>query len=122
MAQDISNTDDVIDIRDVIARVEELREQRTPRFVAGWNMPGYMPDSEPAEFDSADGAKRYIIDAIKRAEDETDSEALAESLAGFAEDVNLESDEFSTRGPDGLVYWVTEDGTMGLEACQVKEP
>ncbi len=95
---DITNTDDVIDVRDIIARVEELREQRTARWVSGWNLPGYMPDNEPAEFDSAEDAKQYIIDAVKRAEEETEDEAEAETLCGFAEDVNLETaDEFSAQ-------------------------
>lgn len=106
--------EDIIDVRDVIERVEELREQRTPRFVAGWNMPGYLPDSEPAEFSDAEDAKRYIIEELKRMEDSTDDESEAEALAAFAEDVNLESDEFSAQC--GIyVYFVTEDGTMGLD-------
>jgi hypothetical protein len=29
--------------------------------VAGWNMPGYMPDSEPAECESFDEARAYIV-------------------------------------------------------------
>lgn len=117
---DFTNTDGVIDVRDIIARVEELREQRTPRFVAGWNMPGYMPDSEPAEFDNAEDAKQYIIDTIKRAEEETDDETEAETLCAFAEDVNLESDEFSAKCLQ-YVYWVTEDGVMGLDDDEIEE-
>lgn len=61
---DVSNTDDVIDVRDIIARVEELREARKP-WVAGWNMPGYMPDSEPAEFETFADACEYIADAME---------------------------------------------------------
>lgn len=117
---DFTNTDDVIDVRDIISRVEELREQRTPRFVAGWNMPGYMPDSEPAEFDNAEDAKQYIIDTVKRAEEETDDETEAETLCAFAEDVNLESDEFSAQCLN-YVYWVTEDGIMGLDDDETEE-
>ena len=118
---EITKYDDVIYARDVMARVEELREQRTPRFVAGWNMPGYMPESEPAEFADADDAKSYIVESIKNAEDSAENEEHAEALAGFAEDINLENDEFSVHGPDGFVYWVTEDGTMGLDAEETAE-
>jgi hypothetical protein len=117
----ISNSDDVIDSRDIIARIEELQGQQTARFVAGWNMPGYMPDSDPAQFESAEDARAYIIETIKRAEDEADTETLAEELCAFAEDINLESDEFSATGPDGLVYWVTEDGVMGLDDEESEE-
>ena len=118
---DFTNTNDLIDVRDIIARVEELREQRTERWVAGWNMPGYMPDTEPAEFDNAEDAKQYIIDSVKRAEDETEDETEAETLCGFAEDVNLETaDEFSAQCLQ-YVYWVREDGVMGLDDDETEE-
>ena len=116
-----TNTDDIVDVRDIIARVEELREKRTVRWVAGYNMAGYLPDSEPAEFDNAEDAKQYIIDAVKRAEDETEDETEAETLCAFAEDVNLETaDEFSAQCLQ-YVYWVTEDGVMGLDDDETEE-
>lgn len=111
---DFTNTDAVIDVRDIIARVEELREQRTERWVAGWNMPGYLPDNMPEEFGNAEDAKQYIIDEVKRAEDETEDETEAETLCGFAEDVNLQGDEFSAQCLQ-YVYWVREDGFMDLD-------
>ena len=118
---DFTNTDDVIDVRDIIARVEELREQRTARWVAGYNMAGYLPDTEPAEFDNAEDAKRYIIETVKRAEDETEDETEAETLCAFAEDVNLETaDEFSSQC-GAYVYWVREDGVMGLDDDETEE-
>ena len=116
-----TNTNDIIDVRDIISRVEKLREQRTERWVAGWNMPGYMPDSEPAEFDNAEDAKQYIIDAVKRAEEETEDETEAETLCGFAEDVNLETaEEFSVQCLQ-YVYWIREDGVMGLDDDETEE-
>ena len=115
-----ANTDGVIDVRDIIARVEYLREQRTARWVAGWNMAGYLPDSEPAEFANAADAKQYIIYAVKRAEDETEDETEAEKLCGFAEDVNLQGDEFSAQCLQ-YVYWVQEDGIMGLDDDETEE-
>ena len=117
---DFTNTDDIIDVRDIIARVEELREQRTERWVAGWNMPGYLPDNTPEEFGNAEDAKQYIIDAVKRAEDETDNENEAETLCAFAEDVNLQVDEFSGQCLK-YVYWVCEDGVMGLDDDETEE-
>ena len=51
--------------------------------VAGWNMPGYMPDSEPSEFESFKIARSYLADEIKqRAEslqDRTDSECFSDA-------------------------------------------
>jgi len=36
-----------------------------PKFVAGWNMPGYMPDAEPDEFDDAEEALEYVRDLMR---------------------------------------------------------
>ena len=33
-------------------------------YVAGWNMPGYLPESDPTAFDSEDEATRYLIREI----------------------------------------------------------
>lgn len=117
---DFTNTDGLIDVRDIIARVEELRDQRVTRWIAGCNMAGYMPEIEPAEFDNAEDAKQYIIDSVKRAEDETEDETEAETLCGFAEDVNLQGDEFSAQCLQ-YVYWVREDGVMGLDDDETEE-
>lgn len=46
-------------------RLQELREkQRNGHYVAGWNMPGYMPDSAPCAFDTDTEARAYIADAM----------------------------------------------------------
>lgn len=37
---------------------------------AGWNMPGYMPDSEPAVFMDWDEARDYLVEELERAIDE----------------------------------------------------
>ena len=41
-----SSSDAIIDVRKVTQRVDELREQRTPRIVAGWNSPGEDRESK----------------------------------------------------------------------------
>lgn len=76
-------------------------------YSAGWNAPGCEPDNEPAMFLDADDAKRYLLDHIANAADDADSEEAAETLTAFAEDVNLENDEFSAECL-GLVYWVSK--------------
>lgn len=44
---------------------------------AGWNMPGCMPDSDPAVFLTAGAAREYIADEIDRAaEDVSDAEHI----------------------------------------------
>ena len=40
------------------------------RFVAGWNMPGYLPEMEPAVFDHLGDAIAFLIDEINRIADE----------------------------------------------------
>lgn len=82
-------------------------------YIAGYNQPGYLPESDPEEFDTWDEAWRYIIGVIKDAEDDAgdaEDEELAEDLAAFAEDVNLvtRNEPFSALGPDGYAYWVVE--------------
>jgi hypothetical protein len=35
------------------------------QFVAGWNMPGYLPDTEPFTFDSFEEAKADVIEELR---------------------------------------------------------
>jgi len=80
-------------------------------YVAGFNRPGYLPESEPVEFSSFDAAKAYLIDEIKRAEDsagEAGDEETAETLCGEAEDINLWSSPGTLFAADGYAYWITE--------------
>lgn len=96
-------------------RLDELRElAKTPRFVAGWNIPGYMPDNMFHDFDDVDAARQYIIEAVKRFEDETDTESEAETLCAFAEDLNLMRGVTFSEQCGAYVYWVSEDGFMPL--------
>jgi hypothetical protein len=138
MNNTISNSDDVIDSRDVIARIEELEESLVPRYVAGWNMTGYMPDSEPAEFDDADDARTYIVERMREdaeSKREAATQALedgredyAEHLTGDAEELESEAnalegstdDEFSLIVA-GTAYWINQDDTMGLDADELAE-
>ena len=75
MSRNIDNAQDIIDSRDVVERIEELREQITP-YVVGWNMPGYMPDAEPSRYADADDAREALAVELDRAADE-----LADSIA-----------------------------------------
>lgn len=77
-------------------------------YIAGTNQPGYMPDNIPDSFDDFDSAKRSIISEIKQREDDAETEDEAEQLCAFAEDVNLQSGEFSAKCC-GWVYWVTKE-------------
>lgn len=39
-------------------------------FTAGWNMPGYLPESDPTIFTNLDDARAYLADELDRAADE----------------------------------------------------
>ena len=65
---------------------QEDDEGETLTIVAGWNMPGYMPDNPPEEFDNWDDAQMYISDAIDEQADSIEEENpdLADKLRGDA--------------------------------------
>jgi hypothetical protein len=123
--------DNIIDSRDVIERIEELEGQLVPRFIAGWNMPGYMPDNEPAEFDDPEDAREYIMDTLEQFADEIEEDA--------DEDAQKERDEYiKARGmmllndkPNSELetsfnagryfFFITEDGETGLDGDELEE-
>lgn len=43
---------------------------QTGRWLAGWNMPGYMPETPWESFESEDAAEAYIQEALARHHDE----------------------------------------------------
>lgn len=56
-------------------RLQELRDKRAAgHYVAGWNMPGYMPGNEPATFDDAESARDYLAEEIENQADEIDDD------------------------------------------------
>jgi len=121
-------------------RLEELRTMaKTPRYVAGFNMPGYLPDSEPAEFDNAEDARAYIAEEMRNtaectdeqlgilgddAEDHDKAEAERDELRLLADELeNLATSgagaEFG-RTVGEYHYWITCDGFM-LQGADVEE-
>lgn len=51
------------EMEEYVSRYESSCKACKPKFVAGWNMPGYMPDAEPMEFDDSDDALECVRDA-----------------------------------------------------------
>jgi len=81
MTPEISKFDDVIDSRDVIARIEELEGNRKP-WGANWNMPGYMPDNEAAFFETWEDARDYLAEQMaEHAEEEATALGEADETA-----------------------------------------
>ncbi|MGZ6199169.1 MAG: hypothetical protein ACXWNL_16155 [Vulcanimicrobiaceae bacterium] len=76
-----TNSDDIIDSRDIISRLEELEALRKP-WAAGWNMPGYMPDNPPAIFETWEEARDYIVAELESVKDNAEENAAdADSIA-----------------------------------------
>lgn len=117
---DITNTSDIIDIRDVIERVEELREQRSHRYAVGFNMPGYMPESDPAKFDDADDARASLAEEMRRsAETEEESAEELEDAANALEILSSEEEGAEWGRTIGQFhYWLSYDG---LDADEKEE-
>lgn len=70
MADQIIGDEDFLDSRDIIARIEELQEKRDgAQFIAGWNMAGYLPDSEPMRFETAHDAAQYLAQEMRERAD-----------------------------------------------------
>lgn len=113
--------DNVINVRDIIERFEELEGQRTERYVAGWNMPGYMPDNPPEEFDNADDAREHIADEMERYAEELEEgdEAAADLLAAAAQVREGEGELGVAFGK--FYYFVKQDGHMGLDDDDTEE-
>ena len=92
------------------------------KYVAGYNLPGYMPDSEPATFDDFATAQSYIVEEIDRdieslytgggldndasAEDREAATNKEAQLKEAIEYVKKQTGEFSFRAGD-YVYWVS---------------
>ena len=105
------------------ARLDELRElSKAPRYVAGWNMPGYMPDSEPASFDDIDDACTYIACAMREESelvslDDTRSNeepgAAESALVAAADALEMLTDNSEYGQTIGRFhYFITQDGFM----------
>ncbi|MBC8738504.1 hypothetical protein F6X40_17155 [Paraburkholderia sp. UCT31] len=80
-------------------------------YVAGYNMPGYMPDSEPAEFETFDSARDNIVfwldDALESmATGEEKDEEKESVLKDAIEYAKKQTDAFSFTAA-GYCYWVT---------------
>ena len=77
------------------------------KYIAGFNQPGYLPESEPEEFDSFAEAREYIAEEIDDQVEVVDD--IGEEMDDFAQtvrDIPGDQDSFSLIGPDGYAYWV----------------
>ena len=68
-------------------------------FVAGWNIPGYLPDNTPEVFDDASTALEYLRDAV---------------ISHFEDDPDV-SDTTLEECKRGVMTWQTDaNGEFGI--------
>lgn len=78
-----------------------------PAYVAGYNMPGYLPDVEPAEFAEFATAREYIAAELREAADLYAPDEYAPAIERAADEVDNASEPFNITAA-GVAYWVVE--------------
>ena len=86
-----------------------------PKYTAGFNQPGYLPDSDPYEFDDFGEAQDYIIDELENAADiasnadDPDAEAECEAAKEEADQWRAEDGKHWNTYADGYAYWIMKE-------------
>lgn len=106
-------------------RLNELREKaKEGHWVAGWNMPGYMPDSQPAAFDTCDEARDYLAQEMQRAADEEEGEdrelSLTDASRKIHDAIGNKDEEFGATIA-GYHYWISHEPGKLADAEEQKE-
>ena len=82
------------EMEEYASRYESSCKACKPKFVAGWNMPGYLPDAEPVEFDDSEEAMDYIReiarDSLEAAESDIEEQTLADQIDAWQADAKGE--------------------------------
>ena len=80
-------------------------------YVAGWNISGCLPETEPAIFDNETDAIRYLSDTVDRFWDEDaeqDKDLADKKWADVYSNLPYETAPFSICNNDrSLTFWVT---------------
>ena len=83
-------------------------------FIAGWNMPGYLPEMDPVDFDDFEDARDYVADEIDKTADnayqtnDTATQNDAENAIDDTNDWNASDGPYWQVYADQYVYWVEE--------------
>lgn len=80
-------------------------------YIAGWNIPGYLPESDPAIFDNETDAIRYLSDTVDQFWDEDaeiDRESADKKWADVHSNLPYETAPFNIYNNDrSLTFWVS---------------
>ena len=83
-------------------------------YAAGWNQPGYAPETEAQHFDDFFEAREYIMDEVTRAADEANesndksAEAECDEATGEMSTWEESDGDYFQVYCDGYVYWMNE--------------
>jgi len=76
------------------------------RFTAGWNQPGYLPEMEPAEFNSESAAREFILTELREC---LDRETAWERVPDWEDCILcIENGDTDVSACDGYNYWIEE--------------
>lgn len=82
------------------------------KYVAGWNMPGYMPEEPFAEFETFEEARAYVFEELERTLDDLYVDEDCPKEAATCEEVlqwvSEQRAPFTTRVVNLYVYEVAE--------------
>ena len=81
-------------------------------WVAGWNMPGYLPETEPESFDTWEDAHAYIVGELERAWDMGEDDDYLPAHTELHAATPGEPYYVSVEG-DRVRYWVELGEPMG---------
>jgi hypothetical protein len=88
------------------------------KFIVGWNMSGYLPESDPAEFDTEEDALSYLREELNAWLDIGDSGTLVQAYVGLAYlDITNESSQWDGTFP---VYIYVRDYVYWAEESEIK--
>ena len=87
-------------------------EEPEPHYHAGWNMPGYLPEMEPATLEDAESAGEFLRDELSEIlgwmeEEDSEGDGLEEIIAELE---SLDADELRNWSglSERLAYWISE--------------
>jgi hypothetical protein len=86
------------------------------KIVAGWNMPGYMPESEPTECESFEQARDYIVEELNSVIESLYTGVLGDKTA--AEDERQAALAEEQELTEAIEYVKKQPGEFGFKAGQ----
>ena len=84
----------------------------TKTILAGWNMPGYMPDNEPADFETFEQARGYIVEELNNVIESLYTGVLGDSNADPTEREDALQEEAALK--EAIEYVQRQPGEFGL--------